>query len=586
LLERLAACPALARVECLELNAELDDPTMATGHSRPLDGDEQSAFDAWYQGVRRAHPDLKLKARPQPKALAAKLVGFWRWLAAVPVLVNSTHFTRVRALGLPGGFGPFGYALAVTVLRSGTQSALRALSVARQEIVDRLEDSPHAQFVRVMAALTAEALATAKLPRLERLTLSCTTAGAVRQLTVAPGLSSLKYLNLGLLDLDFPGDATAIREMLATPQWGQLQRLEAVVSVPRSPQPVEAVTGSARVAAVVEAVVRSPSLAGLEALVVRRTECRVDSPEFSPEVAETLAASPHLGALRLLQLDLHTGNFGERSWPELGPDEPRRALGRAVAALLDAPALKGPFVLPQALAQNSRATEWLMTPGAAKLTHLRWVDVTGEGALEALATSPNLTGIRTFDAHWSHGAARDYPILAQRQGNWAMVSTFGDDGVQALIRSRVRETVVSLNLGNADLTDAGVRTLVVAEWPALRYLSLHPNRLTDASLDTLARWPGLAGLIVLEVSPDGTDRRYEFSPAAIRAFGQSPYAANLQFLRITWSGPHDHPEFAQALRESNLTGLRICDLFPHASHERTAYAARFPRLIGECLGRT
>jgi hypothetical protein len=121
---------------------------------------------------------------------------------------------------------------------------------------------------------------------------------------------------------------------------------------------------------------------------------------------------------------------------------------------------------------------------------------------------------------------------------------------------------------------------VAAEWPQLRYLSLDDNELTDAGLKALARWPGLARLVFLEVSPP---HGKQFSPAAFRAFGNSPYVANLEYLSIargiaSWNDP-----LCAVLRQSKLTGLRICDLFlVDEEDERNAWAEHFPRLIGCC----
>src|SRR5262249_49764924 len=51
----------------------------------------------------------------------------------------------------------------------------------------------------------------------------------------------------------------------------------------------------------------------------------------------------------------------------------------------------------------------------------------------------------------------------------------GDDGAIALARSPLATRVASLELATNGITEAGIRALAEAEWPALRYLSISGN---------------------------------------------------------------------------------------------------------------
>jgi len=180
------------------------------------------------------------------------------------------------------------------------------------------------------------------------------------------------------------------------------------------------------------------------------------------------------------------------------------------------------------LTRPADSAVWLKTPGAAKLSHLRWEDVVGKSANDSLATSHSLTGIRTFDARWARGGY-----------------SFDDNAMRALARSPVRLTVVALELKESfNLGNEAIDALVATEWPCLQYLSLVGTYVNDEGVKALAAWPGLARIIYLHVG-DSHDQ----DPLTV---------ANLEYLNIeghNFYAPGDTIESAQAKQIIALSKL-------------------------------
>jgi uncharacterized protein (TIGR02996 family) len=209
------------------------------------------------------------------------------------------------------------------------------------------------------------------------------------------------------------------------------------------------------------------------------------------ELVRACVENPHLFRLRELELRCSWIGRGEQRWqPEDVVTLMRCPFARNVAELT----LNHIPVGPAAVAALADAA---VLPHLTKL-HLKATGVTAE-LLAALSATPLASRIASLD------------ISANR---------FGDDGARVL---------------------ASLPPL-----PALRDLRLGQNWFTEAGYAALAAWPGLAMLYWLDLG-SRVDRT--FTPAAARAFADSPHVGRLWSLMYPDPGPGPGTDVRDILRQ-------------------------------------
>jgi uncharacterized protein (TIGR02996 family) len=543
--QRLADCPALTRVESLDLSlgfAELGQNV----YLNRLEAEEAQPFGDWLRAFAVEHGVTLADPPPPPHEdeLTGELLKLWRSASAAEraaaALLESLTFCRVRKLNLTS---PDTFALAVV---AGLSAGLEAF---------RMDGVPFRSWFPgrdgLFAGRWARLLRETAFARLARLSVARVTTPVVEALAAASGLAQVQFLDIRSTAVEKPG---VLRQMLEAPHWRSLRRIQ-FADLSRE-QETE----------ILDAVAISPHLADLEVVDL--------GPGGSPglglpgETVARLAASPIVALLRALWLNSEPADPSRRG-AEGDSIVPR---GEDVAALLDNPALRGPIVLAGALTRSTEPQRWLNAPGAAKISYLRWNDVVGEAALAALASSPHLTGIRTFDGRWAAGWSPDYPTLAHEEAarnKWTAktlaegkpfeVYRMETAAARALASSSLRTTVEALDLSMAfGFSDDALRALIAVDWPRLQYLSLLQAAVTTEGIRALAAWPGLARLAFLEFGGDND----QFDAArAIAAIADSPYAANIEYLNCYTPGETK----ARALlrRLAALPKLRFCSLYQH-----------------------
>jgi uncharacterized protein (TIGR02996 family) len=236
------------------------------------------------------------------------------------------------------------------------------------------------------------------------------------------------------------------------------------------------------------ALVASERLGGLSALRARW---------YRHEARRELAASPHVGGLRWLDLGRGGCSWGSTpgdavcvglaanpalaglrglrlNYGEIGPG--------GLAALGASPYLAGLTHLD--LETNSLgdagAAALAAAPGAAGLTRLslRQCGI-GQAGGEALASSPRLAGLTHLDLHSNHTGPGGAEAVAASPHLTGLVflslylNQIGDEGVRALARSRNLTRLRTLEIGSTGLSAEGVRALAAsAALPSLERLGL------------------------------------------------------------------------------------------------------------------
>jgi uncharacterized protein (TIGR02996 family) len=197
----------------------------------------------------------------------------------------------------------------------------------------------------------------------------------------------------------------------------------------------------------------------------------------------------------------------------------------------------------------------------------------GEEGFVALVNGPFASRLRRFEPYrtgpWGAEIIASAPLselrlLELRSGS------FGDSGVATLTQSKHLTQLVTLDIGFNRLTDAALETL--AAWPGLasvRALNVGDNDLItdrgiaallkspylkpihlglrrswagDAGAKELAAWPGLAGIVDLDLS------YAKVRDAGLAALADSPHWRDLRYLKLTGNGQFER-ETVRRLRE-------------------------------------
>ncbi len=226
---------------------------------------------------------------------------------------------------------------------------------------------------------------------------------------------------------------------------------------------------------------------------------------------------------------------------------------------------------------------WALAP--ALLPQLTGLGLRGWQAraaeLRALVDEPRLAGVDRLALRSCNIVPDDLGALGTRA--WREfdlhANVLGVRGAEAVLREVSRLEV--LDVGSSGLGDAGATALASAPFARLRRLSLRRSQLTSASLRVVARSPGLATLVSLDLSANADVAGLFEDPAlpglreldlretaldddALTALLASPLAAQLRVLDLGGNELTD----ARLLLEAELPELRVLNVSGNPLGER------------------
>jgi uncharacterized protein (TIGR02996 family) len=151
---------------------------------------------------------------------------------------------------------------------------------------------------------------------------------------------------------------------------------------------------------------------------------------------------------------------------------------------------------------------------------------------EVLFTATPVRSLRFYQLRAAKSLA-DLPALARVTELVLDDSGIGDDGVEALARSKYAGNLRRLMLGENDLGPASAAAIARSPFlTQLTELHLGENAVGDAGAAALAESPNLRGLVVLDLFENGV------TDAGARALAASPHLSRLTLLDL---GGHRNP---------------------------------------------
>jgi hypothetical protein len=109
---------------------------------------------------------------------------------------------------------------------------------------------------------------------------------------------------------------------------------------------------------------------------------------------------------------------------------------------------------------------------------------------------------------------------------WLGGNYLTDDAAHALAEWPGLASVRALDLGDADITGAGIEALVASPYFQPAYLNLYYTSVGDIGAQALARWPGLVNLVVLDL------RYAQVCDTGGIALARSPHWRDLRYLML------------------------------------------------------
>jgi uncharacterized protein (TIGR02996 family) len=362
-----------------------------------------------------------------------------------------------------------------------------------------------------------------------------------RPLSGWPGLAGLRSLSLrGLSATD-----ANLAALLASPNFGQLERLEVVG---------ELHTG-ARTAA---AVPRNKSLAGLRVLGLadvqaddagvaalagarwdRLERLSVATGQASPAAVARLAAAPYFASLHALDLKSYSAEAVLERWRPTRLTHLALDWGvsfGAIAAVCASDLAEG--LTSFRLSTQCPAEDMAPLPASTRFARLVRLEVGATYSRSDLSCrlieSPHLPALRELHLNECGMTAEAAQRLPHQDGlsRFRALSIRGGWGVNeatldGLAHSPHLAGLRRLDVGWNDFRDAGLQALLRANWLSnLRELRLYCTGLGTAGLQALAGCPALARLRLLELD------HHAVTPAGAAALADSPHLSRLLRLRI------------------------------------------------------
>jgi uncharacterized protein (TIGR02996 family) len=264
----------------------------------------------------------------------------------------------------------------------------------------------------------------------------------------------------------------------------------------------------------VRALARAAHLASLEELNLSANHA------IGHAGVRALAESPYLGKLRHLKLD--DARFGDAGLRVLAESDRLPGLCRLELASL------GGWGTAALSSKGLRA--FAGSPLAGRLLFLNlYANRLGDDGAAALAAWPEGAPLRTLNLAATGVGAAGLATLARARGlaGVARLDLWGNQslrGLAALTESPLVESLVELQLSETGIGPRDVEALAAAPWRRLRHLRLRRTRLTDADVKLLAKAPGLAGLMTLDLAENPLDH------ASALALVRSPHLGGLRRL--------------------------------------------------------